>query len=108
MEYTISITAPPDPTAGQSYTLTCEVVVGEGTPTLQWTGPGVGAGGVTEGALMETGHNFTLALTFSSLLTSHGGEYTCQSTVTSDAVERTASSNVIVISKCGISCSYVY
>ncbi len=72
------------------------MVVGEGTPTLQWTGPGVMTGGVTVGEQMKTGTTFTLSLTFSPLLTSHEGEYTCQSTVGVGAVERTAMSTVTV------------
>ncbi len=90
-EYTISITSPPDPTAGQNYTLTCEVVVGEETPTLQWTGPG------GETILEQSGT--TLNLTFSPLKTSNGGEYTCQSTVGVGEVERAATSTIIVQSK---------
>ncbi len=90
-EYNISITTPPYPTAGQDYTLTCEVVVGEGTPTLRWTGPG------GETILEQSGTS--LNLTFSPLLTSHGGEYTCQSTVGVGAVERTVMSTIIVRSK---------
>ncbi len=87
-EYTISITSPRDPTAGQDYTLTCEVVVGAGTPTLRWTGPG------GETTFEQSGTTFTLNLTFSPLNTSNGGEYTCQSTVGDGAVNRTASTNI--------------
>ncbi len=92
-EYNISITSPPDPTPGQDYTLTCEVAVGEGTPTLQWTGPG------GEAILEQTGTTFTLNLNFSPLLTTNGGEYTCQSTVGIGAVNRTASTNITVQSE---------
>ncbi len=90
-EYTISITSPSGPTAGQDYTLTCEVVVGEGTPTLQWTGPG------GETILEQSGTS--LNLTFSPLNTSNGGEYTCQSTVGVGAVKKTASTNITVQSE---------
>ncbi len=90
-EYNISITSRPDPTAGQDYTLTCEVVVSDGTPTLQWTGPG------GETILEQSGT--TLNLTFSPLNTSNGGEYTCQSTVGVGAVNRSATSTIIVQSK---------
>ncbi len=85
-EYTISITSPPGPTAGQGYTLTCEVVVGKGAPTLQWIGPG----GET---ILEQPGTF-LNLNFSPLNTSNGGEYTCQSTVGVAAVEKTASTDI--------------
>ncbi len=85
-EYTISIASSPDPTAGQEYTLTCEVVVGEGTPTIQLTGPG------GDPILEQPGTS--LDLTFSPLNTSNGGEYTCQSTVGVGAVNRTTSTNI--------------
>ncbi len=73
--------------------------MGEGTPTLQWTGPGVTSGEASEGTRMQSGTIFTRTLTFSPLNTSHAGQYTCQSTVGSDAVERTANTNVTVQSK---------
>ncbi len=95
-QYDITISTPPAPTAGQSYTLTCEVDVGEGTPTLQWTGPGVTTGEASEGTQMQSGTTFTRTLTFSPLFTSHGGVYTYQSTVGSGAVERTAMTTVNV------------
>ncbi len=95
-QYNIAITTPPGPTADQSYTLTCEVDVGEGTPTLQWTGPGGMAGVTTMG---QSGTTFTLTLTFSPLSTSDGGLYACQSTVGSGAVVRTANTIVNVLSK---------
>ncbi len=58
-------------------------------------------GGVTAGEQMKTGAGttFVLPLTFSPLLTSHGGEYSCQSTVGVAAVERTAMSPITVQSK---------
>ncbi len=90
-EYTISITSPPDPTAGQDYTLTCEVIVGEGIPTLRWTGPG--------GEIILEQSGTSLDLPFCPLNTSNGGEYTCQSTVGVGAVNRTATSTIIVQSK---------
>ncbi len=73
--------------------------MGEGTPTLQWTGPGGLAGGGSEGTQMNAGTTFTLTLTFSPLFTSHGGVYTCQSTVGSGAVNKTAMTTVSVQSK---------
>ncbi len=58
-------------------------------------------GEATVGEQMKTGAGttFILPLTFSPLLTSLGGEYTCQSTVGVGAVERTAMSPIIVQSK---------
>ncbi len=97
--YIINVEESRRPTAGQDYTLSCKVVVGEGTPTLQWTGPGVMTGEATVGEQMETGTTFTLPLTFSPLLTSHGGEYTCRSTVGVGAVERAAMPTITVQSQ---------
>ncbi len=89
--YIIDVEESGTPTAGQDYTLSCKVVVGEGMPTLQWIGPG----GET---ILEQPGTF-LNLTFSPLNTSSGGEYTCQSTVGVAAVERTAMSTVTVQSQ---------
>ncbi len=73
--------------------------MGEGIPTLQWTGPGVTSGEAIEGTQTQSGTIFTRNLTFSPLNTSHGGVYTYQSTVGSGAVERTAMTTVSVQSK---------
>ena len=88
---------PPDPIAGDEYVMTCTVNVGEGTPTLQWMGPVVMSGAATVGNQTQSGTTFTLNLTFSPFLTSHGGEYTCQSTV--EGVVRTAVTTLKVQSK---------
>ena len=96
-EYSISITAPPNPVAGEQCVLTCTVDVGEGTSTLQWIGPGVMNGTATAGNQTQSDTTFTLTLTFSILNTSHGGEYTCQSSV--GGVNRTAVTALSVQSK---------
>ncbi len=98
-QYTVDISSPGNPVAGQDYTLTCEVDVGEGTPTLQWTGPGVTSGEASEGTQMQSSTTFTLTLTFSPVKTSHAGQYTCQSTVVGAAVERTVMADVNVQSE---------
>ncbi len=73
--------------------------MGEGTPTLQWTGQGETTGEAIGGNQIQSGTSFTLTLTFSPLLTSLGGMYMCQSTVGSGEVARTASTTVNVQSK---------
>ncbi len=73
--------------------------MGEGTPTFQWTGPGVTTGEASEGTEMQAGTTFTHTLFFSPILTSHGGVYTCQSTVGSDTTAMSTVS-VHVQSKC--------
>ena len=73
-------------TAGQSYTLTCMATLVEGlsiTPDIQWMGPNgsyiVGDGSITISDLeLVEGVVASRSLTFSVLLTSHGGEYTCR------------------------------
>ena len=99
--YTIAVDDPGTPIAGQvNYTLTCTVGVGEGMPTLQWMGPDgseVTTGGeIIVGNPDVNGSVATLSLTFSRLVTSHGGEYTCQSTVGTRAVERTVTATISV------------
>ena len=79
----INITTTGDSTAGEMYTLICTVTSVANLfspPELVWmkTDSGVLNGSET---LMEgttTARNFT----FSPLLTSQGGEYTCQATIT--------------------------
>ncbi len=73
--------------------------MGEGIPTLQWTGPGVTTGEAFAGNQIQSGTIFTLTLSFSPLLTSLGGMYMCQSTVGSGAVARTAGTTVNVQSE---------
>ncbi len=89
-QYNISIEESGTPIAGRDYTLTCKVVVGKETlaAILQWKDPT----GKTN--LEQSGTSLTI--TFSPLLTSNGGEYTCQST---DAVNGTAMSTVRVQSQ---------
>ena len=86
---TVEITSTPGTrTAGDSLILTCTVTVADeslGQPTIEWMGPGgsiissgsnIMIGSIAQGS---TSSIYTRALEF-NLQTSHGGEYTCQST----------------------------
>ena len=92
--FDVTITASVMSTAGQMYTLNCSVDV-PGTPSIQWQ--------YSNGSEVTSGDDITVSegvLTFNPLLTSHGGEYTCQATAGMTGVIRTAMRNVIVQSKC--------
>ena len=78
--------------AGQMFNLTCTVRTVEGlqnVPTVEWldeTGTRVTTGGDTiVGSAMISGAMTTLALVFSPLRISHGGEFTCRANITSPA-----------------------
>lgn len=51
------------------------------TPTVRWTGPGVGQSGVEESVSVVSGHSGAetiITLSFNQLQTSHGGLYACR------------------------------
>ena len=86
------ITTGPNSTLGQQYTLTCNVTSSvNGTPTVQWVGPG-------SSAPIATGGDFTVSstppytLTIDPLRQSHAGQYTCLARVGNDT--GTASVNI--------------
>ena len=72
-------------TAGRSYSLTCTVILDEitGSPTIQWLDPNSNlvsnSTNVTmEDMVMVNDSVYDRTLVFSRVLTSHGGQYTCQ------------------------------
>ena len=82
----VSATAGGNPMLGQQYILTCNVTVASGvngTPTVQWVGPG-------SSALTVTGGDFTVnstspyTLTINTLRQSHAGQYICRAAVGGD------------------------
>ena len=71
-------------TAGEEFQLTCTVAVPEHLavqPTVQWSGGSVGSDGVTVSATNHSGATSTRTLRFSPLMTSHGAQYTCHTTI---------------------------
>ena len=83
----VMITSEGDPTAGNTYTLVCRVSVVEGLvvdPNVVWldsNGTTVSGVNITVGGPSFEGSVVTHNLTFSILHTSHGGEYTCQASI---------------------------
>ncbi len=97
--------------AGEWYSLLClasKTISGlTNTPSLEWLdkeGSPVTTGGpVTVGELTTHTLNVSLSLTFSSLHISHAGQYTCQATLSSPALdtplEKNTTSDVTLQSK---------
>ena len=75
-------------TAGQSHNLTCTAMLGGATgfPAIEWLGPNnnplLNSSNVTvENVMMVNDSAYERTLVFSSLHTSHGGQYTCRATL---------------------------
>ena len=75
-------------TAGQSYNLTCTVILDgiTGSPTIGWLDPNnnpvLNSTSVTvENIVMLNDSAYGRTLVFFTLLTSHGGQYNCQATL---------------------------
>ena len=88
-------------TAGQSYNLTCTVTLDgiTGSPTIEWLDPNnnplLNSSSVTvKNSVMVNNSAYDRTLAFSSLRTSHGGQYTCQATL--DQASAVASSELLV------------
>ena len=96
-------------TAGDEFQLTCIMTVVDhltvdATLTIQWSGGSVGLeDGVTESETSHDGVNSMRTLTFSSLHTSHGAEYTCQAEISIPSINVTktgsGSADVMIQSK---------
>ena len=91
-------------TAGQSYNLTCTVTLENvaGTPTVKWLGPNNNPlqnnSNITVGdTVLVNCSTYTTTLYFTTLRTSHGGQYSCQATL--GVVNNTAAVNITVLSK---------
>ncbi len=82
-----------DPVAGQTFTLLCRVILPDGLttePQIAWLSPEgntmMSEGELTVGNQLVIGNPSrvtTYMAQFSPLLTSHGGTYTCQATISS-------------------------
>ena len=87
--------------AGDNYTLTCTVTENidglTGSPTVQWMGL---SGNVVKDSSSTGDQTSSLTLTFSPLLTSHGGDgYTCEGTAMGGNITANLSLNLTVASK---------
>ena len=100
---TVQISGSSNPlAAGRRHSLTCHVT-SDITPTVKWVG--------LDGTELETGEgmivsepvryglNTTMVLTFDTLKTSHGGDYSCVSSTNYPTTEVTATRELIVQSK---------
>ena len=90
--------------AGQSYNLTCTVTLENeaGAPTVEWLDPNNNT--LSSGSDITVGDTvpvncftYTTTLHFTTLHTSHGGQYSCQATL--GVVNNTAAVNITVLSK---------
>ena len=88
-------------TAGQSYNLTCIVTLDgiTGFPTIEWLGPKnnplLNSSSVTvENVVMVNDSAYDRALVFSSLHTSHGGQYTCRAVL--GQISAVASTGILI------------
>ena len=86
------VTSKGDPIAGSTYTLVCQVSVVEGLvvdPDVVWldsNGTAVSGVNITVGGPSIEGSVVTRNLTFSPLHTSHGGDYTCRSSISVSSI----------------------
>ena len=90
--------------AGLSYNLTCTVTLenAAGTPTVEWLNPNNNPldnnSNITVGDTVTVNcSTYTTTLEFTTLHTSHGGQYSCQATIR--ASSNTAAVNITVLSK---------
>ena len=107
LENTIRVEGPENPLlAGESYSFTC-VVTSDLLPEVNWrdgdwnelTREDEENRGVYVDKEVVTGHVTRLTLRFTSLLTSHGGTYSCSSTVAILSSIQVGTRDVIVKSK---------
>ena len=90
--------------AGQSYNLTCTVTLENlaGIPTAEWLDPNNNpldnnSDLTVEDTVTVNCSTYTTTLQFTTLRTSHGGQYSCQATL--GGVNNTAAVNITVLSK---------
>ena len=102
----MSITAQPNATAGENYTLNYIVTVSEGVPdnlTAYWSGPAVGMDGVKaeseNNVTHPNGSTFTLKLTFNPLRQSYNGVYSCSARLATVSRNNSANTSIDAASK---------
>ena len=98
--------------AGLSHNLTCTVTLENtaDTPTVEWldhnNNPLTNNGGITVGDTVAVNcTTYTTTLHFTTLHTSHGGQYSCQATL--GTVTNSKAMNITVLSKSIYCCLYM-
>ena len=100
--------------AGQSYNLTCTVTLENttGALTVEWLDPDnnplPNSSDITMERLPVNNSTYTTTLHFTTLQTSHGGQYSCQATLGAFNYNRTATTNITVQSKSMLSFYVVF
>ena len=102
--HNVTITSSGAPISGETYSLTCTVEANV-PPTVQWLYSSNGTAvtnesNITVGTERTTNYTTILTLSFNPLHTSHGGQYTCQSTTDTPPSTVNATRNVIVQGWC--------
>ena len=90
----VMVTSEGEPTAGNTYTLVCRVSLVEGlvvdpNPSVVWLDSSrrtVSGVNITAGRTSIEGNVITCNLTFKFLRTSHGGKYTCQTSISVSSI----------------------
>ena len=80
----VTITAPPTPTGGQSYTLDCSARTEDyviSVPSVEWINVDSTDMNITQPPQINGTVSADRTLTFNHIRTSHGGRYTCQASV---------------------------
>jgi hypothetical protein len=80
----VTITAPPTPTGGESYTLDCSARTEDyviSVPSVEWVNIDISDRNITQPRQTNGTVSASRSLTFNQIRTSHGGRYTCRARV---------------------------
>ena len=93
----ITTSASGNSTAGEVYSLTCDVSLSQSlrqSPVIEWVGPDgnvIDNATLTDVSLTSSSPSTTMTLLFNPLRTSHGGTYSCRAILT----DTTASTRIV-------------
>lgn len=107
LTHTVNISGPANPlSAGEKYSLTCTVTF-DLLPFVRWLGPGNDEVDGSDVSVRVSepvtgGNTTTLTLHFDPIRTSHGGTYSCRSSIRELRSDKLATRHVKVQSKCAL------